>query len=278
MATYAIGDIHGCFTTLTRLLERISYNPKSDRLWLTGDLVNRGPHSLEVLRWAHANQERVSAVLGNHDVHLLARASGAPGKRWDALDDVLDAPDKGALLAWLHARPLILRGPEALMVHAGLHPSWGLDEALDLAHEVSDFLQRTGGLEALHARRKVKWRSDLEGCDRLAAALGIFTRVRVVRPDGRPKLSFTGPPEDAPKDCRPWFDGARALADGLTVLFGHWATLGHSRRGTVVCLDSGCCWGRGLTAVRLQDQTSYFEPLADGDRGPASELWGENRA
>ncbi|GAG40522.1 unnamed protein product, partial [marine sediment metagenome] len=196
MATYVIGDIHGCWQTLQRLLARIEWNPTVDELWLVGDLVNRGPASLEVLRWA-ANQQRLVAVLGNHDLHLLARAEGlVDGRSEDMIDEVLDAPDRDHLLAWLRARPFIHVRDDVVMVHAGLWPGWDVEDAAGLALGASDRLAGPGGhefLSRLNTKPRIKWRTDLEGDDRLAAAAAIFTRLRVVRSDGRPKLDFTGP-------------------------------------------------------------------------------------
>ncbi len=266
MATYVIGDIHGCWRTLQRLLERIEWDPAVDELWLVGDLVNRGPDSLEVLRWA-ASQQRLVAVLGNHDLHLLARAEGvADGKPEDTIDELLDSSDLDRLLDWLRSRPFVHRRGDVLMVHAGLWPGWGVDDAVELAHEASDRLCQSVGRDLvgrISTKPRPKWRPDLEGGERIAAAVAMFTRLRVVQPDGRPKLGFTGPPEDAPDGCVPWFMGSKVVADGSRVVFGHWAQLGFFSSERVVCLDSGCVYGGSLTALRVEDNRFFHEPVVD---------------
>jgi bis(5'-nucleosyl)-tetraphosphatase (symmetrical) len=266
MATYVIGDIHGCWETLQRVLGWIGRRPDRDDLWLVGDLVNRGPGSLQVLRWA-AGQRRLVAILGNHDLHLLAHAAGLSKARpEDRLDDVLAAPDRDELLHWLRARPLLHRRDDVMMVHAGLWPGWDLAEAEALATEAQERL--AGGhwksfLERLVRKPRPKWHADLAGEERVAAAAAVFTRLRVVRPDGRPKLGFTGPPENAPDGFRPWYETSEVVMGGTRVVFGHWAQLGFFRDDRVVCLDSGCVYGGSLTALRVEDGQVFQEPVAD---------------
>lgn len=266
MATWALGDVHGCFGTLERALERIDFDPGRDRLWLVGDLVNRGPRSLEVLRWAAGLGERVTAVLGNHDLHLLLRSRGLVGvKPGDRLEEVLAAPDRDELLDWLRRRPILHREGGWVLVHAGLLPAWDLPEAEALAAELAGRLGGDAGWEALAelARGARRWRPDLEGRDRLAAALRVFTRLRTVRPDGSPQLGFTGRPEAAPDGGRPWYELSPVPGTDHTVLFGHWAQLGLLRAPGAVCLDSSCVYGGVLTALELDDDTLVHEPLAD---------------
>jgi bis(5'-nucleosyl)-tetraphosphatase (symmetrical) len=267
MATYVIGDIHGCWETLQRLLERIDWRPSKDRLWLVGDLVNRGPGSLAVLRWAVEHDNDIVSVLGNHDLHLIARAEGLTHERTgDALDEVLEAPDRDRLVGWLRKRPLIHREEDVLMVHAGLWPPWVADEAVSLADEISRLLRGDGWREFLGRlvrKPRPKWHPDLEGADRLAAAAAIFTRLRVVRNDNSPKLGFTGPPDEAPEGCTPWFRVSMVVAQGLSVVFGHWAMLGFYRDERVTCLDSGCVYGGQLTALRLSDGRVCQQPVLD---------------
>jgi len=259
VADWVIGDVHGCWETLRRLLERIRWQPGRDRLWLIGDLVNRGPRSLEVLRWA-ARQPRLAAILGNHDLHLLARAAGwADARPEDRLDEVLAADDRETLLEWLRRRPFIHRAGSALLVHAGLLPEWSGDEALSLAGSAGRRLQAL--LPRLARKPKPRWSAGATGDDRLAAAVAIFTRLRVVRADGRPKLSFTAAPESVPDGCRPWYEGSRLVAEGTRVVFGHWALMGFRRERGVVCIDSGCVYGGRLTALRLDDDTAVHEPV-----------------
>jgi bis(5'-nucleosyl)-tetraphosphatase (symmetrical) len=268
MSAYAIGDIHGCWETLQRLLGRIGWNADSDELWLVGDLVNRGPGSLEVLRWAVRNQSRITAVLGNHDLHLLIRAAGlASSRAEDTLDEVLAAPDRDELIGWLRRRPMVHHAHGMVMVHAGLWPGWDLDRTLSLAAGVAESLDGEDGgkplLARLSAKPRPEWRPGVAGEERLAAAAAIFTRLRVVRADGRPRLDYTGSPEAAPEGCRPWFETSRVVRAGRTVIFGHWAMLGYHDGDGVRCLDSGCVYGGHLSALRIGDGASFHEPVAD---------------
>jgi bis(5'-nucleosyl)-tetraphosphatase (symmetrical) len=263
VATYVIGDIHGCWRTLERLLESIRWRPDEDDLWLVGDLVNRGPGSLAVLRWAVRHRERITAVLGNHDLHLLACAAGARVRVEDTFQSVLDAEDRDELLEWLRSRPLLVRNRGWVMVHAGLWPGWGLAEAEGLAHEVASVLAESGGISRLYPLRKQLWRNGISGVGRLGAALGVFTYIRVVDAGGRPRLGFTGRPDEAPRGCRPWFDEAQAIKEGVTVVFGHWAMLGLKRLRHAVCLDSGCFWGQSLSALRLEDGRLFQQPAVE---------------
>ncbi len=262
MATWVIGDIHGCWETLQRLLDRVQWDPVEDELWLVGDLVNRGPRSLEVLRWARRHSERIVSVLGNHDLHLVARARGLrPDRPEDRLEGVLEADDCDELLQWLWTRPFMHRRADVIMVHAGLWPDWTLHEAACTAAAASD------GIEDLLLRFRTKpkpvWEPRLEGVERHAAAAAVFTLLRTVHADGRPNFRYTGPPDGAPGDCRPWFSQSRVIADGCTVIFGHWALLGFHRESNAICLDSGCVYGGSLTALCLDDGRMVQQPLAD---------------
>ena len=265
MATWIIGDIHGCFATLKQLLDRIEFDPERDQIVQVGDLVNKGPGTLEVLRWAKDLGERFRMVLGNHDLHLLARAAGRRSRKEDTLDSVLDASDREVLLSWLSAQPLMLKIKETVIVHAGLMPSWSQAEAAALARECEARL-RAGGIGDLYERRKVVWSPDLNGLDRTVAALGILTRVRTICPDGRPLLGYWGPQEDAPKGARPWFEDSIAIAQGSMVVFGHWATLGVYHAPGAICLDSGCVYGGALSAMRLEDGRIVQVVVVERDR------------
>lgn len=261
MATYALGDIHGCFRTLEALLERIGFRPGPDRLWLVGDLVNRGPASLEVLRWAHERREHVLVTLGNHDLHLLGRAAGVrKPRRRDALDAVLEAPDRDELLGWLRTRPLLHREGDRMLVHAGLLPQWSVEAAEALAHEVEAELAADPASPLLEPRGGPSPGEPPEAwpeADRLRLALSVFTGLRTCTADGRPCYGFTGPPGQAPGGCLPWFEiPGRRSADSFLV-FGHWAALGFRRGEGWVALDSGCAWGGPLTAVRLEDLEAF---------------------
>jgi bis(5'-nucleosyl)-tetraphosphatase (symmetrical) len=256
MATYAIGDVHGCFKTLQKLLRKIQYDPRHDRLWFVGDLVNRGPRSLAVLRWAAEQGDRIVAVLGNHDLHLLGRAAhvSAP-KRRDSLAEVLEAPDRDDLLDWLRHRPLLHREGEHLLVHAGLFPAWTPERAEELARETEAALRgRSPDLLASNDRKlDERWDERLPPEERVRVALAGFARIRTLDEGGRMCASFSGPPDQAPEGCRPWFVDPERRSGGVTVLFGHWAALGLWMEDGLAGLDSGCAWGRELTALRLDD-------------------------
>lgn len=264
MSTWIIGDIHGCGATLRRLLDRIAFDPDRDRVIQVGDLANKGPGTLEVLRWAMGLGDRFRMVLGNHDLHLLARAAGWRARKEDTLDTVLDAPDREALLAWLVTQPLTLTFGQTLVVHAGCMPSWSLAEAEALARECEAVL-RAGGVGDLYERRRNVWSPDLDGLDRTAAALAVLTRVRTVRLDGRPLLEYWGPKEEAPKGVKPWFEDSTIVAEGWTTVFGHWATLGVFRGPGTVCLDSGCVYGGALSALRVGDGRIVQVQVVDRD-------------
>lgn len=270
MATYAIGDIHGCWPSLRALLGKLPFDPARDRLWLVGDLVNRGPDSLAVLRWASelsvAMGERLVAVLGNHDLHLLARHAGlVEAKNKDTLEAVLDARDIDDLVGWLRALPFLhLGGVHAegdhLLVHAGLRPKWTVSKAVAAARK----------LEAAHRKpqqARVLLQRDADGDQAAGLPAGrrkaqeAFTLLRTCTVDGELCASFSGPPREAPKGCVPWFDvpGRRSTLEqgGVAVVCGHWAALGRLLRKDLVALDSACVWGDELTAVRLDDRKVF---------------------
>jgi len=263
MATYAIGDVHGCFETLQRLLRKVGYDPRRDRLWFVGDLVNRGPGSLAMLRWAVERDARIVAVLGNHDLHLLARAAGlSQAKKRDSLETVLEAPDRDDLLAWLQRRPLVHRQGEALLVHAGLFPEWTPADAERLAREVEQRLRGEKAaklLAVVDQKTAERWKESLSGQERARAALAGFARLRTLTESGRMCADFSGPPALAPGGCRPWFSIPGRKSAGATVIFGHWAALGLKIGDGVACLDTGCSWGRELTALRLDDWRVFQE-------------------
>ncbi len=267
LATWVIGDIHGCWQTLQRLLEKIEWNAARDELWLVGDLVNRGPDSLAVLRWAVAHRDRLTAVLGNHDLHLLARACGvAAAKKSDTLDEILLAPDCAELLNWLRQLPLMHQFGRFVLVHAGLAPEWNIELAhgyveaigVDCASDDSHSL-----LASIHSKRNQPWHVDLAREDQMAAAAVAMTRIRMVGVDGRADLEFTGSPATAPVGYRPWFATSAVLRQGYLVVFGHWAMLGLHRARGAMCLDTGCVYGGSLTALRLDDGRVEQQPVLD---------------
>jgi bis(5'-nucleosyl)-tetraphosphatase (symmetrical) len=266
-ATYVLGDVHGCYASLRELLRRIRLDLDRDRLWLVGDLVNRGPHSLQLLRWARGLSERLGermvVVLGNHDVHLLARHAGvAEPRSKDLLDDVLEAPDGHRLLRWLRRRPLLHRDGDHLLVHAGLDPSWTPEEAERRAAEVAERLRSPAG-DPLLSRRPPEDGDALE----LWTALSTFVRLRTCTEAGEP-CDFSGPPDEAPPGCLPWFRVPGRRSAGATVLFGHWSALGLHREPGVRCLDDGAAWGGRLTALRLEDGRIFQQPVTETETPP----------
>ena len=267
MATYVIGDIHGCFLTLTHLLEIIRFDPQNDRLWLVGDLVNRGPRSVEVLRWARDLGERATVVLGNHDLHLLGRAYGVrKRKRRDSFDDVLDAKDREDLLDWLRARPMAHLEGDHLLVHAGIHPSWSLDDLLAQAASVEAALQAEDPrdfLRAAHREIPDRWEAVRGTKREIVYSARVLAEMRVGTPTGKVLFSFADTPDTAPPGYHPWFAIPGRRLEGKTVLFGHWAALGLQLREGVVALDTGCIWGGQLAAYRLEDRALFMAPMQD---------------
>ena len=255
MATYAIGDVQGCFDELGQLLRKVDFG-KSDRLWFVGDLVNRGPKSLEVLRFVRDLGERAVAVLGNHDLHLVAQYEGVEHqRRADTFHDVLDAPDAAELVAWLRARPMVHVEGQYAMVHAGLLPQWSIAKADALGKEVSAVLkgaEHREFLKNMYGNKPDRWDDALEGWDRLRVVVNAMTRMRYCDRRGRMDLKRAGT-EPADGYLR-WYE-ARAIDPGRTLLFGHWSQLGLVIRSGIAGLDSGCIWGGRLSALRLEDRT-----------------------
>jgi bis(5'-nucleosyl)-tetraphosphatase (symmetrical) len=277
MSTYAIGDIQGCHATLRALLERIRFDPSRDRLWLTGDLVNRGPASLDVLRWARGLDDRIVVVLGNHDLRLFVVAAGVSAlKATDTLGPVLTAPDRDELLHWLSRRPLFHREGRHALVHAGLLPGWSWDEAETLAAEAGRRLAHLESardlLQAWKRKRGLSpWSPDLSPAERVRTAIAVFTLLRTVTREGRMCLEFAGPPAEAPPGCRPWFTERNGAPEDGIVVHGHWSTLGFHRGEGSVGLDTGCVWGGALTAYRLEDEAVFEEPVRDAPLPELSE-------
>lgn len=256
MALYLIGDVQGCDAALARLLEKIAFSPSRDRLILLGDLVNRGPASLAVLRRVMALGAAAEALLGNHDLHLLAVAHGLrAAARGDTLDEVLAAPDRDALLDWLRQRPLALHEQGVLMVHAGVLPPWDVPSTLALAGELQVVLRGPDHREFLarmYGNESAAWDDGLSGVDRLRVICNALTRLRFCTPGGRMEFrTRTGGAAAAPPGHLPWFDAPGRRTAGGVVAFGHWSTLGWLDRDDLISLDSGCVWGGYLTAVRL---------------------------
>ena len=254
MSRHAIGDIQGCCDELRALLTRIGFAADRDRLWFVGDLVNRGPQSLEVLRYVRALGENAIVVLGNHDLHLLAVACGCrPERRSDTLDEILRAPDRDALLEWLATRPLAHFEAGDLLVHAGVVPQWTVETTLEVAREVELALRSDPRnlFEHMYGDEPDRWSPDLAGTDRLRFAINVLTRVRVCTGDGRINLRLKGKPPAPGSQWLPWFDVQSRRTRDTRVVFGHWSALGLVVRDDVIGLDSGCVWGGQLTAIDL---------------------------
>lgn len=257
MAVYAIGDIQGCYDELRRALDAVGFDPAADRLWCVGDLVNRGPKSLEVLRFVHGLGDAAVCVLGNHDLHLLALAAGH-GKRQDEgnLAAVMAAPDREPLLRWLRHRPLIHHDPELdfLMVHAGLPPQWDLETAVACAREVEGVLRgdrQADFFEQMYGNRPDLWDPSLRGMDRWRFITNCLTRLRYCDAEGRLALKEKGPPGSQLRGRVPWFEHPERATRGQRIVFGHWSTLGYYAQHGVWGLDTGCLWGGALTLLRL---------------------------
>jgi bis(5'-nucleosyl)-tetraphosphatase (symmetrical) len=254
VSRYAIGDIQGCCDELRALLAEIGYSADRDRLWLVGDLVNRGPQSLETLRFVRALGDNAIVVLGNHDLHLLAIACGChKTRRSDTLDEILQASDRDSLLEWLATRPLAHFEAGDLLVHAGVVPQWTVETTLGLAHEVEFALRNHPRhlFDHMYGDEPDRWSADLEGTDRLRFAINVLTRMRVCTSEGRINLHLKGKPPPAGSGWLPWFDVESRCTRGSRVVFGHWSALGLIVREDVIGLDSGCVWGGSLTALDL---------------------------
>ena len=257
MTRYAIGDVQGCHAELRALVRELKFSPDRDVLWFVGDLVNRGPQSLETLRYIHSLGDNAVVVLGNHDLHLLAVVYGSKRKRksGDTIDDVLEAPDRDKLLEWLITRPLVHFDADQadLMVHGGVIPRWTLKQTLDVAREVESAL-RTNPRELfdnMYGDQPDRWSENLTGYDRLRFAINVLTRMRFCTADGRIDLKMKGPPTAARAPFKPWFEHENRLTQDVRILFGHWSALGFSRSHNTVGLDTGCVWGGSLSAFNL---------------------------
>jgi bis(5'-nucleosyl)-tetraphosphatase (symmetrical) len=260
VATYAIGDVQGCYDELRELLELCAYRPDEDRLWFVGDLVNRGPKSLEVLRFVRGLGERAVVVLGNHDLHLVSEFEGFQRRRKDdTFGDVLEAPDAGGLVGWLRTRRLMHVEGRYAMVHAGLLPQWSLPRALQLAREVESALAACNYREFfahMYGSQPDRWHDGLRGWDRLRVIVNAMTRMRFCTPDG--KMEFHAKGASAPAGFQAWY--ALRPEEAETILCGHWSTLGLKLTPRLAALDTGCVWGGELTALRLEDRALYRLP------------------
>lgn len=261
-----IGDVQGCDEPLGRLLDKLDFSPSRDTLYLLGDLVNRGPASLQVLRRLSALEGSAHCVLGNHDLHLLAAAHGVrKPHRGDTLDDVLDAPDRDALIDWIRQRPMALFEHGWLMVHAGVLPQWDLADTLARAQELQEALRSpdwTTFLQQMYGSEPAFWSDSLKGADRLRVVVNAFTRLRFCTAQGVMEFATTEGAEGAPAGFMPWFDVPGRRTDGVPVAFGHWSTLGEVQREGIQPLDTGCVWGGCLTAARILSEPGQVERIA----------------
>lgn len=266
MAQYAIGDLQGCYDPFRRLLDKISFDPGSDRLWLTGDLVNRGPKSRKTLRFVKSLGKSAITVLGNHDLHLIALANdvNVTNSRFESLWKILGKDDCDELIDWLRFRPLThySKKLDTLMIHAGLPPQWTVKKTRRLAKEVENVLRSddyVGFLKEMYGNQPDQWSGKLAGNERLRYIVNALTRTRMITADGRLELAHSGPPEKAAKNLIPWyaFDGARWRSS--RIVFGHWSALGLIVENDLLSVDTGCVWGRQLTAVRLDAKSTVTD-------------------
>lgn len=268
MAIYCIGDVQGCDAALQCLLDKIDFSPSRDTVYLLGDLVNRGPDSLAVLRRCMAYDGAICTLLGNHDLHLLASAYGVrKSSRRDTLGSVLQAPDRSILLGWLCQQPLarehIHAGESLLMVHAGVLPRWSSTDTLALANEVHTVLRGPDlpeFLRKMYGNTPESWSTDLTGIDRLRVIVNALTRLRFCTPGGKMDFESTESATTAPLGLIPWFDAPSRRTKKTLIAFGHWSTLGWLNRPYLLGLDTGCVWGGCLSAVR------FGATLADRER------------
>jgi bis(5'-nucleosyl)-tetraphosphatase (symmetrical) len=268
VSLYAIGDLQGCAARLDELLARL---PGDARLVFVGDLVNRGPDSLGTLRRVRALGDRAVAVLGNHDLHLLAVAAGIrPVHDDDTLQDILAAPDSAELLDWVRNRPLAHQEDGALFVHAGVLPQWSVEHTLALAAEVQQQLRADdyrSFLATMYGNRPLQWSEALQGADRLRCILNALTRLRFLSLEGAMDLKLKGSVESAPPGWVPWFAHPQRASTATPIIFGHWSTLGLLMRDNVICIDTGCVWGGCLTALHWPSRTVSQVPCAPAAPG-----------
>ena len=261
MATYAVGDIQGCYHELEQMLELIRFDHKKDQLWLVGDLVNRGADSLSVLRLVKSMGDAAITVLGNHDLHLLAVAAGvAELHHSDTLDEILGAPDRDELLTWLRQQRMLHVQDNHVLLHAGLSPDWSVRQAQQLAHEAEQALRGADYvtfLEKMYGNTPHQWDDALTGYARLRVITNALTRMRICTLQGEMQFRFKGEIDDVPQGYVPWFDVPKRASADAVVIFGHWSALGLLVKPNVIALDTGCLWGGAMTAIRLEDRKLF---------------------
>jgi bis(5'-nucleosyl)-tetraphosphatase (symmetrical) len=258
MATYAIGDIQGCFHAFVTLLARLQFDAGRDKLWLVGDIINRGSGSLEVLRWCYQHQESLKMVLGNHDLHALAVVHNLKSAhKHDTLQASIHAPDRDTLFKWLRYQPLMIVENDYVMVHAGLFPQWTIEQATCFASEVEYALQADNYCDFLanmYGNSPSVWHESHQGVDRLRAITNAMTRMRICSHAGEMEFEFKGALKDVPIGYTPWFDAVGRQSQDAKIICGHWSALGLRQRENVFALDTGCLWGGKLTAMCLETQ------------------------
>lgn len=255
MATYAIGDIQGCFEDLLRLLDMIEFEPKTDQLWFAGDLVNRGPNSLKTLRFVKSLGSSAVSVLGNHDLHLLAIASKHRKlRKKDSLDQVLEAPDCDELLYWLRHRPLFHYNDDFSLLHAGLPPQWGFSKTKKMAKKAEKVLQGhdyISFLNEMYGDKPNIWSPKLKGMSKIRFIVNCFTRIRYCDVKGRLDFKYKGAIGSQPNNLIPWFNVPERKSINMQIIFGHWSALGYFHGQNCYGIDTGCIWGGQLTAIKL---------------------------
>ena len=273
MSIYAIGDIQGCFDDLLRLLDKIKFDQQSDQLWFVGDLVNRGPKSLETLRFVKSLGQSAITVLGNHDLHLLATAhkQRIPRKK-DSLDPILDAPDCEELLYWLRHRPLFHYNDAFCLLHAGLPPQWGFTKTKTMALKAEKVLQGPKHIDffkAMYGDKPNCWNSDLKGINKIRFIINCFTRMRYCDVNGQLDFKNNGAIGSQPEHLMPWFKVPRRKSANMKIIFGHWSTLGYYHGHNCYAIDTGCLWGGQLTAIKLEGKVKRISIDCPGSQKPS---------
>jgi len=258
MANYLIGDIQGCNLTLGKLLELVDFSPSKDTIYLLGDLINRGPDNVGVLRRLLSLGSSAKSILGNHDIHFLSVEKGLKNpKNGDTIQDILDAKDRKELTLWLRSPPLALLAHRYLMVHAGVHPLWDTAKTMALAREAESVI---GGpdyeefLKNMYGNEPDAWSENLKGMDRIRFIVNVLTRMRFCSPTGTLNFTAKSSLSSGPVGFSPWFEIENRKTKDQLIGFGHWSTAGGTQKNNVVCLDTGCVWGRGLSAYRLAEE------------------------
>jgi bis(5'-nucleosyl)-tetraphosphatase (symmetrical) len=274
MATYAIGDLQGCYESLLRLLDKLNFDKTKDTLWFAGDLVNRGSDSLSTLRFVKSLGDSAITVLGNHDLHLLAIAYDVKTTRSPDLQRILDAEDRDELLHWLSTRPLLHHDSRLnnTITHAGIYPFWSLEQTQDYAAELENELKNNlnNFLNNMYGNNPDKWDDSLTGFERLRFICNCFTRMRFCKQDGTLDFTSKGVPGTIPEGTLPWFEIPNRKTANHKLLFGHWSTLGIINKENVDALDTGCVWGGKLTAVRIDTEIAeYISVDCPGEANPS---------